>query len=393
MTVTEPTEAEQLAYVTAKAADVRVNVELETDEGMTINLGPQHPATHGTLRIVAKLDGEQVLWVQPVMGYMHRGYEKLVEVRTYPQVTTLVNRIDWLAASCNEVPFILACEQLMGIEAPPRAQYLRTIFHEMGRIAHLMMFLGDMGVQIGALTPMFYAMRDREFVLNQTESVSGGRFHPNFNRIGGLKDDLPKGWIDETRRIMVKVQRFCDEMEELLLGNEIFQQRTRGIGIIPAEVAQHYGLSGANLRASGVDWDLRRDGDYPMAWKHADFDVITHTDGDSFARTWVRLQETREAAKIVTQLCEGLPSGPIMAKVPRIIKVPAGEAYVATENPLGEMGYYVVSKGDLGPFRVRVRTASFNNISITPWLLRGVYVPDIITILGSLYFILGDIDK
>ena len=393
MTVTEPTEAEQLAYISAKAADARINVELETEEGMTLNIGPQHPATHGTLRIVAKLDGEQVLWVEPIMGYMHRGYEKLVEVRTYPQVTTLVNRIDWLAASCNEVPFILATEQLMGIEAPPRAQYLRTIFHEMGRIAHLMMFLGDMGVQIGALTPMFYALRDREFVLNQTESVSGGRFHPNFNRIGGLKDDLPKGWLDETIRIMRKVQAFCDLMEDLLLGNEIFQQRTRGIGIIPAEIAQSYGLTGANLRASGVDWDLRRDCDYPMAWKHADFDVITHTDGDSFARTWVRLQETREAAKIVTQLCEDLPAGPIMAKVPRIIKVPEGEAYVATENPLGEMGYYIVSKGDTGPFRVKIRTPSFNNISIAPWLLRGVYVPDIIAILASLYFILGDIDR
>jgi NADH-quinone oxidoreductase subunit D len=393
VTVTEPTEAEQLAYVAARAADARVNVELETDEGMTLNIGPQHPATHGTLRIVARLDGEQVLWVEPIMGYMHRGYEKLVEVRTYPQVTTLVNRIDWLASFCNEVPFILASERLMGIEAPLRAQYLRTIFHEMGRISHMIMFLGDMGVQIGALTPMFYAMRDREFVLNQIESVSGGRFHPNFNRIGGLKDDLPKGWIDETIRIMNKMLAFCDQMEDLLLGNEIFQQRTRGIGIIPGEVAQHYGLSGANLRASGVDWDLRRDVDVPMAWKHADFNVITHTDGDSYARTWVRLQETREACKIVTQLCEGLPSGPIMAKVPRIIKVPAGEAYAATENPLGEMGYYVVSKGDLGPFRVKIRTASFNNISITPWLLRGVYVPDIVAILGSLYFILGDIDR
>ncbi len=391
--MTAVTEQEQLAYVAAKAADARVNVELETDEGMTLNIGPQHPATHGTLRIVAKLDGEQVLWAEPIMGYMHRGYEKLVEVRTYPQVTTLVNRIDWLASFCNEVPFILAAEQLMGVEAPPRAQYIRTILHEMGRISHLVMFLGDMGVQIGALTPMFYAMRDREFVLNQIEAVTGGRFHPNFDRIGGLKDDLPKGWLDETIRIMRTMERFCDEMEDLLLGNEIFEQRTRGVGIIPAEVAQLYGLSGANLRASGVDWDLRRDQDLPMAWKHADFKVITHTDGDAFARSWCRLEETREACKIVTQLCESIPSGPIMAKVPRIIKVPAGEAYVATENPLGEMGYYVVSKGDLGPFRVKIRTASFSNISITPWLLRGVYVPDIITILGSLYFILGDIDR
>ncbi|HEU5083747.1 MAG TPA: NADH-quinone oxidoreductase subunit D 1, partial [Acidimicrobiales bacterium] len=332
-------------------------------------------------------------WAEPIMGYMHRGYEKLVEVRTYPQVTTLVNRIDWLASFCNEVPFILAAEQLMGVEAPPRAQYIRTILHEMGRISHLVMFLGDMGVQIGALTPMFYAMRDREFVLNQIEAVTGGRFHPNFDRIGGLKDDLPKGWLDETIRIMRTMEKFCDEMEDLLLGNEIFQQRTRGVGIIPAEVAQLYGLSGANLRASGIDWDLRRDQDLPMAWKHADFKVITHTDGDAFARSWCRLEETREACKIVIQLCESMPSGPIMAKVPRVIKVPAGEAYVATENPLGEMGYYVVSKGDLGPFRVKIRTASFNNISITPWLLRGVYVPDIITILGSLYFILGDIDR
>ena len=393
MTVTHPSEQDQLAYVAAKAADARVNVELETDDGMTLNIGPQHPATHGTLRIVAKLDGEQVLWAEPVMGYMHRGYEKLVEVRTYPQINTLVNRIDWLAQLCNEVPFILACEQLMEVEAPPRAQYIRTIFHEMGRISHLMMFLGDMGVQIGALTPMFYALRDREFLLNQVESVTGGRFHPNFDRIGGIKDDLPAGWIAETLRLMRKIDDFLDQMENLLLGNEIFQARTRGIGVIPAELAQLYGLTGANLRASGVDWDLRRDGDTPMAWKHADFKVVTHTDGDSFARTWVRLQEAREASKIVTQLCEDLPAGPIMAKVPRIIKVPAGEAYVATENPLGVMGYYVISKGDLSPFRVKIRTASFNNISIVPWLLKGVYVPDIITILGSLYFILGDIDR
>ena len=380
-------------YIAGQLSDVRVNVELETDEGMTLNIGPQHPATHGTLRIVAKLDGEQVLWAEPIMGYMHRGYEKLVEVRTYPQVTTLVNRIDWLGSFANEVPFILACEELMEIEAPPRAQYIRTILHEMGRIAHLVMFLGDMGVQIGALTPMFYALRDREYLLNQIEGATGGRFHPNFDRIGGVKDDLPAGWLQETIRIMKKMAAFCDQMEDLLLGNEIFEQRTRGIGIIPAELAQLYGLSGANLRASGVDWDLRRDAESPMAWKHADFNVITHTDGDSFARTWCRLQEVRESTKIVTQLCEDLPAGPIMAKVPRIIKVPAGEAYVATENPLGEMGYYVVSKGDLGPFRVKIRTASFSNVSIVPWLLRGVYVPDIITILGSLYFILGDIDR
>jgi NADH-quinone oxidoreductase subunit D len=380
------------AYINHQASEARVNVELETD-GMTLNIGPQHPATHGTLRVVVRLDGEQVVWADPACGYMHRGYEKLLEVRKYPQVNTLVNRLDWLGHFANEVPFILAAEKLMDIEAPERAQYLRTIFFEMARIANVSLFLGDMGVQLGAVSPVFYAFRDREYVLNLMEAVTGGRFHPNFNRIGGLKEDLPKGWIDECKGAMKRVRDFCDEMDTLLVGNEIFNSRTRGIGVIPKDVGLEYGLSGANIRASGVDWDLRRDQDYPLAWKHAEWKVWTHPDGDSFARYWVRLQETREATLIVEQLLDGLPAGPIMAKVPRIIKVPAGEAWVNTENPLGEMGYYIVSKGDLGPFRCKVRTPSFNNISILPWLLRGVYVPDVITILASLYFILGDIDR
>lgn len=390
--MTAITDRQQLAYIAGQAADARVNVELET-EGMTLNMGPQHPATHGTLRIVAKLDGEQVIDANPIMGYMHRGYEKLTEVRSYPQVTTLINRIDWLGSFANEVPFILAAEKLMEVEAPPRAQWIRTILFEMSRISNIMLFLGDMGVQLGALTPVFFAFRDREHVLNQIESVTGGRFHPNFDRIGGLKDDLPKGWVDDTKAVMEKVRTFCDEMEDLIMGNEIFQARTRGIGVIPADVALSYGLSGANLRSSGVDWDLRRDRPCGLVWNEVDWKVWTHPDGDSFARYWVRLQETREATRIVDQLLDGIPSGPIMAKVPRIIKVPAGEAYVATENPLGQMGYYVISKGDLVPFRVKIRSASFNNISIVPWVMKGVYVPDVITILASLYFILGDIDR
>jgi len=391
--MTAVSERQQLQYIAAQAADARVNIELET-EGMTLNIGPQHPATHGTLRIIVRLDGEQVISADPVMGYMHRGYEKLVEVRTYPQINTLVNRIDWLSSFCNEVPFILAAEQLMEVEAPPRAQWIRTTLFEMGRVANIGLFLGEMGLQLGALTAAFYAFRDREYVLNQIEAVTGGRFHPNFDRIGGLKDDLPKGWIDETKRVMQRQRDYCDEMEDLLVGNEIFEARTRGIGVIPQEVGLSYGLSGANIRASGVDWDIRRDDTQsPLPYRELDWKVWTHPDGDSFARYWVRLQETREATKIIDQLLDGLPSGPIMAKVPRIIKVPEGEAYVATENPLGEMGYYVVSKGDLGPFRVKIRTASFNNISILPWVLKGVYVPDVITILGTLYFILGDIDR
>jgi NADH-quinone oxidoreductase subunit D len=387
------TEYQQSAYIAGQAAEGRVNIELETEEGMVLNLGPQHPATHGTLRVIARLDGEMVVEADVAAGYMHRGYEKLTEVRTYPQVTTLINRIDWLSSFANEVPFILAAEKLMEVEAPARAQHIRTILFEMSRIANIGLFLGEMGLQLGALTPAFFAFRDREHVLNLIEATTGGRFHPNYDRIGGLKEDLPKGWIDECKSVMKRIRTFCDELDDLLLGNEIFQTRTRGIGVIPADVGLSYGVSGANLRASGVDWDLRRDEDALGTYGALDWKVWTHPDGDSFARYWVRLQEVRESTKIVDQLLDTLPAGPIMAKVPRIIKVPAGEAWVHTENPLGEMGYYLVSKGGLGPFRCKIRSASTNNTSIIPWLLRGVYVPDVITILASLYFILGDIDR
>ena len=386
------TEREKLRYIAAQAADARVNLELES-EGMTLNIGPQHPATHGTLRVLVKLDGEQVVAAEPIMGYMHRGYEKLAEMRTYPQVTTLINRIDWLGSFANEVPFILAAEKLMDVEAPPRAQHIRTILFELARIANVVLFLGDMAVQVGAITPVFFAFRDREHILNMIESATGGRFHPNFDRIGGIKDDLPKGWIEETKGALARIEAFCDELETLVMGNEIFQARTRGIGVIPSDIALQYGLSGPNLRSTGIDWDLRRDAPCGLAYDKVDWKVWTHPDGDSFARYWVRLQETREACKIVEQLLGTIPAGPIMAKVPRIIKVPAGEAYVETENPLGAMGYYIISKGELVPFRLKIRSASFSNISITPWLLRGVYLPDVITILASLYFILGDIDR
>src|SRR5437763_2610294 len=214
------TDQQRLAYIAAQATDARVNIELQTEE-MILNLGPQHPATHGTLRIIARLDGEQVISVDVVCGYMHRGYEKLTEVRTYPQITTLVNRIDWLSSFANEVPFILAAEQLMEVEAPPRAQYIRTALFEMSRIANITLFIGEMGVQLGAITPVFYAFRDREYVLNLIEAATGGRFHPNFDRIGGLKDDLPKGWISETKHPMRRIRGYCDELEDLLMGNDI----------------------------------------------------------------------------------------------------------------------------------------------------------------------------
>ena len=389
MTTTPPVQVDPRLY--RHLADSQVNVELDTGD-MVLNIGPQHPATHGTLRLVVRLDGERVVAADPIIGYMHRGYEKLTEFRTYPQVTTLINRIDWLSSFANEVPFITGAELLMDIEAPPRAQYIRTVLTELSRMATFLLFLGEMALQVGALTPAFYGFRDREIVLNLIEAVTGGRFHPNFNRIGGLKDDLPWGWINECRSSMRKVLEACDDFEDLVLGNEIFEVRTKGIGIIPAEVGAAYGVSGANLRASGVDWDLRRDRPY-LVYPDLDFRVWTHPDGDSYSRYWVRLQETREAALMVLQMLDRIPDGPVMAKVPRIIKVPEGEVWVETENPLGQMGYYVISKGSIGPFRVKIRSASFSNVSILPWVLNGVYVPDVITILGSLYFILGDIDR
>lgn len=373
-------------------AQSQMNVELDNGD-MILNMGPQHPATHGTLRLVVRLDGERVLSADPVIGYMHRGYEKLTEYRTYPQITTLINRIDWLSSFANEVPFVSGAEKLMDIQAPDRAQYIRTILTELSRIATFLLFLGETGLQVGAITPAFYGFRDREHVLNLIEGATGGRFHPNFNRIGGLKDDLPWGWTGECRRVLDICAKSCDDFERLVVGNEIFQSRTRGVGIITPEVGLSYGVSGSNIRASGVDWDLRRDGPQYLPYNDIDFKVWTHPDGDSFARYWVRLQETRESILMVRQLLDKMPSGAVMAKVPRIIKVPEGEVWTETENPLGQMGYYVYSKGSTGPFRTKIRSASFSNVSIAPWLLQGVYVPDVVTILASLYFILGDIDR
>src|SRR5437899_5868314 len=229
-------------------ADAQVNVELDTGD-MILSLGPQHPATHGTLRLVVRLDGERVISADPVIGYMHRGYEKLTEYRTCPQITTLINRIDWLSSFANEVPFIHGAELLMGVEAPPRAEYIRTILTELSRIATFVLFLGEMALQVGAITPAFYGFRDREHVLNLIEAATGGRFHPNFNRIGGLKVDLPQGWIAECRRVMKKIFDSVDDFEQLAVGNEIFEARTRGVGGTPAGVGPASAVPGSTRRA------------------------------------------------------------------------------------------------------------------------------------------------
>ncbi|MEX0864751.1 MAG: NADH-quinone oxidoreductase subunit D 1 [Acidimicrobiia bacterium] len=385
-------------------SEASVSVELQTED-MTLNIGPQHPSTHGVLRLVARVDGERCFDVQPVIGYMHRGYEKLSEVRTYPQITTIVNRIDWVSGYANEVPFIVAAEKLMEVEVPERAQYIRLILTEMARMCSHLIFMASYPLELGAATPLFFALRERERVLDLLEGVTGGRFHPNFNRIGGVKpaygsgsstrklvQDLPAGFFRQTREAMDRVLEVCVELEDLVAGNEIILARTKGIGVLPPEVAAAFGVSGPNLRASGVPFDLRRAENY-LPYDRFEFDVITGTAGDCWDRWWVRLQEIRESARIVQQAVDGIPSGPLQAKVPKVIKVPKGETYVRAENPKGEMGYYLVSDGGSGPYRLKIRSASFSNISILPWILEGILVPDIIAIMGSLDFVLGDVDR
>jgi NADH-quinone oxidoreductase subunit D len=385
-------------------SEVQVSVELETPD-VTLNLGPQHPSTHGVLRLVAKVDGEVIKEVEPVIGYMHRGYEKLAEVRTYPQIVALVSRIDWVSGYASEVPLMVAVERLMDVVPPDRAQYIRLVLTEMARISSHLVFLSSYPLELGAPTPLMHALRERERVLDLIEMVTGGRFHPNFNRVGGVKpaagagsnqkkvvQDLPEGFVGQTLAAIQDVVGVCDDMEDLVLGNEIFLERTKGVGIIPADKALAYGVSGPNLRASGVRFDIRKTDDY-LPYDRFDFDIPAGENGDCFDRYWVRLQEIREASKIIRQAVETMPSGDLLAKVPRIIKVPKGEVYVRAENPKGEMGYHVVSEGGRGPYRLKIRSASFSNLSVLPWLLKGQLVPDVIAILGSLDFVLGDVDR
>lgn len=386
-------------------ADTAVSVEIETAE-MILNIGPQHPSTHGVLRLVAKVDGERVHSVEPVLGYMHRGYEKLTEVRTYAQITALVNRIDWVSGFSNEIAFITAVEKLMDIEIPERASYIRLILTELTRISSHLVFMSSYPLELGASTPLMHALREREHVMDLIEGVTGGRFHPNFNRIGGVKpaqaqgastkkvsQDLPAGFLQATRDAMDRVLSLLDDLEGLVTGNEVLQARTIGVGVIPPEKALEYGLSGPNLRASGVDFDLRKKGEMILPYDRFEFDIPLGKNGDCYDRYVVRLEEIRQSTRIVNQAVDDIPAGPLQAKVPRIIKVPPGQVYVRSENPKGEMGYYIISEGARIPYRVKIRSASFSNLSILPWILEGSLIPDLVAILGSLDFVLGDVDR
>lgn len=327
-----------------------------------------------------------------MIGYMHRGHEKLVEQRDFRQITNLLSRMDWLSGINNEIPASIAVEKLMEIEVPPRAQYLRVILAEINRILNHLMFTGSYGLELGASTPVMYAFRERELLQEAMEMVTGGRMHFGFIRPGGLKDDVPRGFVEHAIKGIRRLIRFIPDYENLLLGNEIFKERTRGIGILPGDLALEYGVSGPILRGSGVAFDVRRADPY-LIYGELDFDIPVGSSGDSFDRFWVLIQEMRESARIVEQALEGLPEGSHLGQVPKRLTLPKGEIYSRAENPLGELGYYLVSDGGNKPYRMKIRTPSFSNVSVVPHMLRGAFVPDMIAILGSMFFVVGDVDR
>jgi NADH-quinone oxidoreductase subunit D len=364
---------------------------------MVLNIGPQHPATHGVLRLRLTLDGERIVSCEPIIGYMHRGAEKLFEVRDYRQIIVLANRHDWLSAFANELGVVIAVERMMNLEVPVRAVWLRTLLAELNRVLNHLMFLGSYPLELGAITPVFYAFRERETIQAVMEELSGGRMHYMFNRVGGLKEDLPYGWLARAADASAAVRRRLPDIEEIILGNEIFRARTVGVGKVSPELVAQYGVSGPIARASGVDADLRRDEPYLAYGELQDvLRVVTRSEGDCFARFAVLLEQVKVSLDLVDACLDKLatlPAGPVNVRLPKILKVPEGQTYAWTESPLGINGYYLVSRGDKTPWRLKLRSASFNNISALPALLPGTMIPDMIAILGSMFFVVGDIDK
>ncbi len=364
---------------------------LRTEE-MILNIGPQHPSTHGVLRIVLELDGEVITRAEPVIGYMHRAAEKLAEHRDARQAMVLMNRHDWLSAFNNELGFILAVERLAGIEVPERARWIRTMLAEWNRVLSHLMFLGSYPLELGAMTPIFYAFIEREMIQALMESATGARMHFSYIRPGGLKDDLPRGWLRQSAEVLTHVRKKLRDFENLVMGNEIVYGRTKNVGVLPAETAIAFGCSGPVLQASGVPMDPRKDEPYEK-YDEVEFDVPVGSRGDSYDRLWVLAQRMQQSCNIVEQCMDKLPPGDYVApKLPKTIKLD-GEVYVRTENPLGLMAYYLVGDGKPEPYRLKMRTASFSNVSVLPAMLPGTLVPDLIAILGSVFFVVGDVDR
>ena len=388
-------------------------------ETMTINMGPQHPSTHGVLRLVLELDGEIVRKATPHIGYLHRGIEKLSEHRTYHQILPLTDRLDYLAPMHNNLGYVLAVEKLLGItdQIPERAQVVRVLLAELTRLKSHLVWLACHALDIGAMTVFIYCFREREHIMNIYEKISGARMTSNYFRVGGLSADLPAGLEKEIRDFVNTMPGHIATYEGLLTGNKIWQKRIMGVGEISAEDALDLGVTGPCLRASGVDWDLRRDQPY-SGYEDYDFNVIVDDGCDTWARYHCRLKEMHEACKIIHQALDKLKPGPILADVPKVVlpskqdtvnsieglihhfkiisegfKPDAGEVYVGVENPKGEVGFYLVSDGSPRPYRMKIRPASFINLQALPKMVEGSMIADVVAVIGTLDIVLGEIDR
>ena len=369
-----------------------VEMPIPGADEIMLNMGPQHPSTHGVLRVKLKLDGERIEGSECVIGYLHRGVEKIAEHRSYQQFAPYVDRMDYVAAVSNGLGYCEAVEKLLGAEAPARAKVVRTILTELQRIASHLLWLGTHALDIGALTPVFYCLREREEILKIFEKYCGARLTTHAFRIGGLQYETYDGFEHDVKRFCDDFVTKVDEYEQLLTGNRIWVGRTKGIGILTGEQAIALGVTGPPLRASGVKWDLRKAQPY-AAYDQYQFEIPTGKNGDTYDRYLVRMEEMRQANRICLQAIENIPTGPIMAKVGKVLKPPPGEVYHAIEAPKGEIGYYVVSDGTVQPYRVRVRPPSFINLQAFDTMARGHLVADVVAIIGTLDIVLGEVDR
>jgi NADH-quinone oxidoreductase subunit D len=371
-------------------------VAFKTEE-MVLNMGPQHPSTHGVLRLELVLDGELIEDVIPHIGYLHRCFEKHSEAMTYPQVIPYTDRMDYLASMYNEFGYAVAMERLMNIEVPERVQYIRVIMGEFQRIASHLVALGTYGADIGAFTPFLFCFRDREKILNLFEITCGARLLYNYIWIGGVSHDLHPDFIRLAREFIKEFKPNLKELNDLLTFNQIFIDRTANVGILPAETAINYGVTGPNLRASGVNWDLRRNDSYSIYDKF-DFEIPIGkgekgTTGDCWDRYYMRVREMEESLKIIEQALDLIPEGDVSSAIPRRVKPPVGQIYARVENPRGELGYFIISDGSVNPYRIKVRAPSFVNLEVLGELCKGHLVADVVAILGRIDIVLGEVDR
>jgi NADH-quinone oxidoreductase subunit D len=361
-------------------------------EVLEVNMGPQHPATHGVLRVVLDLDGETVVGCRPVIGYLHRGVEKLAENKIYAMIPPLADRLDYVGSASQNLGYIQAVEKLLGIEVPERGQYIRVLLSELNRLSSHLVWLGTHGLDIGAMTVFFYCLRERELILDMFEAFCGARLTTNMFRIGGTLEDLPPGFTESCEHFIKILPGKIKEYEGLLSNNRIWLGRTKGVGVISAEDAIDWGITGPCLRASGVDYDIRKAMPY-AAYDKVEFDVPTGTECDTYDRYLVRLEEMRQSVRIIRQVLDKMPAGEFRAKVPRKIKPPAGDVYHVIEGPRGEQGFYIKSDGTDRPYRMRFRAPSFVNLQALPVMSKGALIADVVAIIGTIDIVLGDVDR